>query len=58
MIETLIKNVHGLWRAESTIADLRFRQLLTGAMLKSFAGLIAVFGLLMLDLTAFFALEP
>jgi hypothetical protein len=58
VIETLIKNVHGLWRAESTIADLRFRQLLTGAMLKSFAGLIAVFGLLMLDLTAFFALEP
>jgi putative superfamily III holin-X len=58
VIENLIKNIHGLWRAESTIADLRFRQLLTGAMLKSFAGLIAVFGLLMLDLTAFFALDP
>lgn len=57
MIETLIKNFHGLWRAESNIADLRFQQLLTRAMLRSFAGLIAVFGLLMLDLTAFFALE-
>lgn len=57
MIENFIRNAHGLWRAESTIADIRFRQLLTGAMLRSFACLIAVFGLLMLDVTAFFALE-
>jgi hypothetical protein len=57
VIENFIRNVQGLWRADSTIAHLRFRQLLTSAMLKSFAGLIAVFGLLMLDVTAFFALE-
>ena len=57
MIEDFIGNFHGLWRAESIIAHLRFRQHLTGAMLKCFAGLIAVFGLLMLDVTVFFALE-
>lgn len=57
MIEDFIGNFHALWRAESIIAHLRFRQLLTGAMLKCFAGLIGVFGLLMLDVTVFFALE-
>ena len=57
MIENFIRNIHGLWRAESTIADIRFRQLVTSALLRSFAGLIAAFGLLMLDLTVFFALE-
>jgi hypothetical protein len=57
MIENFIRNIHGLWRAETIIADLHFRQLLTRTIFKAFAGLVAVFGLLMLNVTAFFALE-
>jgi hypothetical protein len=55
MIENMIRNFRALWRAESIIADLHFRQLLSRLMLKAFAGLIAVFGLLMLNVSAFFA---
>ena len=57
MIENMIRNFRALWRAESIIADLHFRQLLSRLMLKAFAGLIAVFGLLMLNVSAFFAIE-
>ncbi len=56
--ENMFKNLRALWRAESIIADLHFRQLLSGMMLKAFAGLVAVFGLLMLNVSAFFAIEP
>jgi len=58
MIENMFRNLRALWQAESIIADLHFRQLLTGMMLKAFAGLIAAFGLLMLNVSAFFAIEP
>lgn len=57
IFENTFRNVRALWRAESIIADLHFRQLLSRMMLKAFAGLIAVFGLLMLDVSAFFAIE-
>ena len=57
MIENMIRNFRALWRAESIIADLHFRELLSRLMLKAFAGLIAVFGLLMLNISAFFEIE-
>jgi hypothetical protein len=57
MIENMIRNFRALWRAESIITDLHFRELLSRLMLKAFAGLIAVFGLLMLNISAFFAIE-
>jgi hypothetical protein len=58
IIENMFRNFRALWQAESIIADLHFRHLLSGMMLKAFAGLVAVFGLLMLNVSAFFAIEP
>jgi hypothetical protein len=57
MIENMIRNLRALLRAESIIADLHFRELLSRLMLKALAGLVAVFGLLMLNLSAFFEIE-
>jgi hypothetical protein len=57
MIENMIRNFRALWRAESIIADLHFHRLLSRLLLKALAGLIAVFGLLMLNVSAFFAIE-
>nr|WP_249129240.1 MULTISPECIES: phage holin family protein [Bradyrhizobium] len=45
-----------LWRTDRIIADIRLRHLLTGLGLRAFAALIAAFGLLMLELSAYFAL--
>jgi hypothetical protein len=54
--ENLVKHLRVLWRTDRIIADIRMRHLLAGLGLKAFAGLIAVFGLLMLELSAYFAL--
>nr|WP_210387709.1 MULTISPECIES: phage holin family protein [unclassified Bradyrhizobium] len=45
-----------LWRADRIIADIKLRHLLIGLGLRAFAALIATFGLLMLELSAYFAL--
>nr|WP_157285626.1 phage holin family protein [Bradyrhizobium yuanmingense] len=45
-----------LWRTDRIIADIRLRHLLIGLGLRAFAALIAAFGLLMLELSAYFAL--
>ena len=45
-----------LWRTDRIIADIRLRHLLVGLGLRAFAALIAGFGLLMLELSAYFAL--
>jgi hypothetical protein len=45
-----------LWRTDRIIADIRMRHLLIGLGLRAFAALIAAFGLLMLELSAYFAL--
>nr|WP_246563111.1 phage holin family protein [Bradyrhizobium liaoningense] len=45
-----------LWRTDRIIADIRLRHLLIGFGLRAFAALIAAFGLLMLELAAYFAL--
>jgi hypothetical protein len=54
--ENVVKHLRVLWRTDRIIADIRMRHLLVGIGLRAFAALIAVFGLLMLELSAYFAL--
>jgi hypothetical protein len=54
--DNLVKHLRVLWRTDRIIADIRMRHLLTGFGLRAFAALIAAFGLLMLELSAYFAL--
>ncbi len=54
--ENVVKNLRVLWRTDRIIADIRMRRLLVGLGLRAFAALIAAFGLLMLELSAYFAL--
>ncbi len=54
--ENVVKNLQVLWRTDRIIADIRMRHLLVGLGLRAFAALIAGFGLLMLELSAYFAL--
>ena len=54
--ENVVKNLRVLWRTDRIIADIRMRHLLIGLGLKAVAALIAAFGLLMLELSAYFAL--
>jgi 4-amino-4-deoxy-L-arabinose transferase-like glycosyltransferase len=54
--ENVIKNLRILWRTDRIIADIRMRHLLIGMGMRALAALIAAFGLLMLELAAYFAL--
>ena len=54
--EKVVKHLRVLWRTDRIIADIRMRHLLVGMGLRAFAALIAAFGLLMLELSAYFAL--
>src|SRR5438552_13791400 len=54
--ENVVKHLRLLWRTDRIIADIRLRHLLMGLGLRAFAALIAAFGLLMLELAAYFAL--
>lgn len=54
--ENVVKHLRVLWRTDRIIADIRMRHLLVGMGLRAFAALIAAFGLLMLELAAYFAL--
>ena len=54
--ENIVKNLRVLWRTDRIIADIRMRHLLVGLGLRAFAALIAAFGLMMLELSAYFAL--
>jgi len=54
--ENVLKHLRLLWRTDRIIADIRLRHLLVGLGLRAFAALIAAFGLLMLELSAYFAL--
>jgi hypothetical protein len=54
--ENVVKHLRVLWRTDRIIADLRMRHMLVGLGLRAFAALIAAFGLLMLELSAYFAL--
>ncbi|CCD98416.1 hypothetical protein [Bradyrhizobium sp. STM 3809] len=54
--DNVAKQLRVLWRTDRTIAEIRLRHLLAGLGLRAFAALIAVFGLLMLELAAYLAL--
>ena len=54
--ENIVRNLRVLWRTDRIIADIRMRHLLVSLGLRAFAALIAAFGLLMLELSAYFAL--
>lgn len=54
--ENVVKHLRVLWRTDRIIADIRLRHLLVSLGLRAFAALIAAFGLLMLELSAYFAL--
>ena len=54
--ENVVKQLRVLWRTDRIIADIRMRHMLVGLGLRAFAALIAAFGLLMLELSAYFAL--
>jgi hypothetical protein len=54
--ENTVKHLRALWRTDRIIADIKLRHLLMGLGLRAFAALIAAFGLLMLELSAYFAL--
>jgi len=54
--ENVVKHLRVLWRTDRIIADIRTRHLLVGMGLRAFAALIAAFGLLMLELSAYFVL--
>ena len=54
--ENIVKQLRMLWRTDRIIAEIRMRHMLVGLGLRAFAALIAAFGLLMLELSAYFAL--
>jgi hypothetical protein len=54
--ENVVKNLRVLSRTDRIIADIRMRHLLVGLGLRALAALIATFGLLMLELSTYFAL--
>jgi membrane protein implicated in regulation of membrane protease activity len=54
--DSIVKNLRALWRTDRIIAEIRMRHMLIGLGLRAFAALIAAFGLLMLELSAYFAL--
>ena len=56
IMDRFINNLRVLWRADSAIADIRLRHALARSGFSAVAALIAVFGLLMLELAAYFAL--
>jgi hypothetical protein len=54
--ENVVKHLRVLWRTDRIIADIRMRHMLVALGLRAFAALIAAFGLLLLELSAYFAL--
>jgi hypothetical protein len=57
-VQRVFRHLRILWRVESTIAEARLRVTMRRSVLYALAGLIAVFGLGMLNVAAFFALAP
>jgi hypothetical protein len=56
-IDSIVANLRAILRANSIIADIHARHLVARSSLTGFAALIAAFGLLMLGLAAYLALE-
>jgi hypothetical protein len=57
-LTAIFRHARVLWRAESLIIEIKLRSILRRTSLVAFAGLIAVFGLGMLNVAAYFALAP
>jgi hypothetical protein len=57
MMNEVVRNLRILWRAESIIADIRFRQMITRSSLRGAAALLGGFAFLMGNLSALFALQ-
>jgi hypothetical protein len=55
-MDRFINNLRVLWRAERAIADIRLRNALAQSGLNAAAALLALIGLLMFEVAAFFAL--
>lgn len=55
-VENLFRNLRVLWRTDAIIAQMQLQHQLTGLGLRALAALIAAFGLLMLELAAYFLL--
>ncbi len=56
--DSIVANLRALVRANAIIADIQARRMLTRSGVTGVAALVAVFGLVMLGIAAFFALEP
>lgn len=56
-VDNLIRNLRALGRAQTIIADIQLQHFMTRVGLQVAAGVIALFGLLMLELAAFWALR-
>lgn len=56
-MDRFVNNLRVLWRAERAIADIRLRHALTQSGLNAAAALLALIGLLMFEVAAFFALR-
>ncbi len=54
--DSLFVNLKTLWRADRIMADIQLRHLLARSAINAVAALIAVFGLLFLEIAAYFAL--
>ncbi|AWK87270.1 hypothetical protein [Azospirillum thermophilum] len=57
VFDRLTRNLHVLWRADRLIADIHLRHLIARSGLAALAGLVAAFGLVMLGVAAYLALE-
>ncbi len=55
-LDSVARNLRVLWRADAIIAQLQLQHMLTRFGLRAFAALIATFGLLGLELGAYFML--
>ena len=55
-LDSIVRNLRVLWRADAIIAQLQLQHLLTRFGLRAFAALVATFGLLGLELGAYFML--
>jgi hypothetical protein len=58
VLQRIFRHARDLWRVEGTIAQARFGLTMRRSVLYALAGLIAVFGLGMLNVAAFFAFQP
>lgn len=57
-MKRIVKSLKILWRAESLLGTLRLAVAIRKTSVLAFAGLVGVFGVAMLDVSAFFALTP